>query len=126
MPNSSSLESQVSPQRTALIVVDMQNDFIADEGFMGGLGADVAAAQKLVGRVNAFVEVARAHAVHVMFLQEVFAERTSQPNLVAKWGRWDVAIAEGPWGAELHPELITPATDEPVITKWNYDGFSDT
>ena len=42
-----SLNKKRRPGHTALLVIDMQNDFIASAGLVGRSGRDVSAAQKL-------------------------------------------------------------------------------
>jgi ureidoacrylate peracid hydrolase len=120
------LEEQVDPAHTALIVVDMQNDFLEDDGFLGKVGADVATGRQLLPAINQFIDDCRRLGTKVIFLQEVFTERTSQPNLIAQWGGWDLVIAEGSWGVEFSSELTRALPDEPVVVKHNYDGFSGT
>lgn len=120
------LEEKVDPAHTALLVVDMQNDFLEDHGFLGKLGLDVATGRALLPRVNAFVEECRRVGTPVVFLQEVFTEWASQPNLLSQWGGWDRVIAEGTWGAAFSDDLIEPRRDESVVVKHNYDGFSGT
>ena len=41
-----SLEQKASPEHAALIVVDVQNDFVADGGYFHQVGCDVSTIQK--------------------------------------------------------------------------------
>jgi hypothetical protein len=50
-----SLDKKVQPAHTALLVIDMQNDFIASGGLVGRSGRDVSAAQKLAERLPDFI-----------------------------------------------------------------------
>src|SRR5262249_21198671 len=54
--------------RTALIVIDMQNDFCAPDGWMASLGADVAPARALAGPINRATAAMRANNVPVIWL----------------------------------------------------------
>lgn len=45
------LANKVNPRHTALIVIDMQNDFIAPEGLIAREGLDVSPAQQLAERL---------------------------------------------------------------------------
>src|SRR5258708_14867817 len=72
---SRSIELNAQPQnllinlaRTALIVVDMQNDFCAKEGWIGSMGIDVAAAQALVAPINLVADALRPHGVPVVWV----------------------------------------------------------
>lgn len=124
--NPTAPDARLDPASTALIVVDVQNDFAHPDGYLGKLGVDVESGAKAIQRIGDVIGWARSAGAKVMFLQEVFAERTSQDNLIAQYGSWDAVIAEGTWGAELHEDLVTPAPDEPVIIKRHYDAFCDT
>ena len=53
------LDKKVQPAHTALLVIDMQNDFIASAGLVGRSGRDVSAAQKLAEYLPDFIAAAR-------------------------------------------------------------------
>src|ERR1700722_3383240 len=54
--------------RTALIVIDMQNDFCAPDGWMASLGVDVASARALAGPMNRSTAALRANGVPVLWV----------------------------------------------------------
>lgn len=123
--NVESLQERISGA-SALVVVDMQNDFLHDDGFLARRGVNVSHSRSIVGGVNSLIVLARAAGVLVVYLKEVFSEGTSLPNLVAQWGQFGTVVAEGRWGSEFYDGLETPQEGDAVVTKWNYDGFSDT
>src|SRR5215472_14471805 len=45
------LEQKAAPAHAALLVVDVQNDFVADGGFFAQVGADVKAIQRAIPRL---------------------------------------------------------------------------
>jgi ureidoacrylate peracid hydrolase len=47
-----SLSDRVRPEHTALVVVDVQNDFCADGGFYSRLGLELAEIQAMVPRLR--------------------------------------------------------------------------
>ena len=49
------------PARLALIVIDMQRDFIEPGGFGATLGNDVSLLKKIVPTVGRLIEIGRAH-----------------------------------------------------------------
>jgi nicotinamidase-related amidase len=63
------LDKKVQPAHTALLVIDMQNDFIASVGLVGRSGRDVSAAQKLAERLPDFIAAARRAGVLVVFVR---------------------------------------------------------
>lgn len=85
--------------KTALLVVDVQNDF-ADPG--GSLA--VAGAERVVQAVNREVARATAAGAPVIYTQDWHPEST--PHFAKDGGPWPVHCVAGTWGAELHPELL--------------------
>jgi nicotinamidase/pyrazinamidase len=83
---------------TALIVVDMQNDF-ADPG--GSLY--VRGGEEVVPLVNREIELAAAAGATVVFTQDWHPEHT--PHFARDGGIWPVHCVQGTWGAEFHPQL---------------------
>jgi nicotinamidase/pyrazinamidase len=101
---------------TALVVVDVQNDF-ADPG--GSLA--VQRAGRILPRVNTYVERAIAGGALVVYTQDWHPEST--PHFAKDGGIWPVHCVAGTWGAELHRDLIVKG---PIIRKGSNgeDGYS--
>ena len=105
--------------RTALVVVDVQNDFTDPSG-----GLAVADAEAILPAVNARVEACRAAGGFVVYTQDWHPPRT--PHFDVDGGPWPVHCVRDTWGAELHPDLVV---DGPVVRKGvdggdGYSGFS--
>ncbi|MFM7535247.1 MAG: isochorismatase family protein [Acidimicrobiales bacterium] len=103
-------------QRTALVVVDVQNDF-ADPGgslFVRGAGA-------VVDAVNAEAQAARRAGALVVYTQDWHPADT--PHFAKDGGVWPVHCVAGTWGAAFHPGLVV---DGPVVHKGTggEDGYS--
>jgi nicotinamidase-related amidase len=115
------------PDHSALIVVDVQNDFAHSDGVLAkGLGQDMTHVQAALPHINEAIQASRAAGVPVIYLQEIIAESTLLPNFVTLFGGIDtVAVREGTWGAEFVEGLLAPESGEPVIRKPCYDGFQD-
>src|ERR1700694_5944312 len=121
------LSEVVDPAHTALIVVDVQNDFVSSDGFIARFGLDVSDMQAAVPRINEFIRLARAIGVPVIYLREVIAASTVLPNFLALFGALEnIAVREGTWGAEFYDELLPPGPEDRVVVKPCYDGFEDT
>ena len=119
------------PDHSALIVVDVQNDFVHDDGALANIvtkiGRDMNHVQASLPRINEAITVARAAGAHVIYLQEVISRATLLPNFQTIFGDFDhVAVREGTWGAEFMDDLLQPQESERVIRKPCYDGFQDT
>jgi len=104
---------------TALVVVDVQNDFTDPAG-----GLAVVDAEAILPEVNARVAACRAAGGLVVYTQDWHPART--PHFESDGGPWPVHCVAGTWGAELHPGLVV---DGPVVRKGvggedGYSGFS--
>jgi nicotinamidase/pyrazinamidase len=105
---------------TALIVVDVQNDFADPEG-----GLYVRGGEAVVPLVNAEVGAAHDAGATVVYTQDWHPEST--PHFEKDGGVWPVHCVGGTWGAELHPQLLVHG---PVVRKGTsgedgYSGFTE-
>ena len=107
-------EVRVDPARTALVVIDMQNDFVHQGG-----GLLVPDAQATIPAIRALLELARAHGMRVVYSQDT--HRDGDPE----WRIWPEHAREGSWGWEIVDELA-PARDDVVLRKLRYDAFYGT
>ena len=87
--------------RTALVVVDVQNDF-ADPA--GSLYVD--GGEQVVPIVNAEAAAATAAGALVVCTQDWHPPRT--PHFTTDGGTWPVHCVADTWGAQLHPDLVAP------------------
>ena len=103
---------------TALVVVDVQNDF-ADPG--GSLS--VAGGEAVVPVIDGEIVMATNNGAMVVATQDWHPEST--PHFAKDGGIWPVHCVAGTWGAELHPALTLPA-DAPRVRKGanGEDGYS--
>jgi ureidoacrylate peracid hydrolase len=119
------LADQIAPNRTALVMVDMQNDFVHDDGvFVRQWGKTNRWIKPIVPLCRKLLEAARAAdvvVIHLRVINDLARNPLSWHNF---WGP-PACVIEGTWGAEFIEEL-KPQDDEIVITKYTYDGFVDT
>ena len=103
---------------TALIVVDVQNDFADPRGSLS-----VAGGEAIIPAVNREIEAAGAGGALIVATQDWHPERT--PHFVTDGGPWPIHCVGGTWGADLHPDLQLP-DDAPRIRKGvnGEDGYS--
>jgi len=101
---------------TALVVVDVQNDFADPAGSLA-----VAGGEDIVPVVNAAVATARAAGAIVAYTADWHPPHT--PHFATDGGIWPVHCVGGTWGAELHPRLTV---DGPIVRKGSNgeDGYS--
>ena len=102
--------------RTALVVVDVQNDFADPAGSLSVRGG-----VDVVTAVNALVEEAVAAGAPVLYTQDWHPGDT--PHFAKDGGMWPVHCVQGTWGAALHPDLHVRGD---VVRKGEHgeDGYS--
>jgi nicotinamidase/pyrazinamidase len=101
---------------TALIVVDLQNDFVDPRGSLAVDGAP-----HIVSFVNDQVRAAREAGAVVAYSQDWHPEHT--PHFAQDGGIWPVHCVQDTWGAALHEALTV---EGPVVRKGvnGEDGYS--
>ena len=107
-------------ERTALVVVDVQNDFADPEGSL-----HVAGAPEILEPLNDEIAAARAAGAFVVFTQDWHPDTT--PHFAKDGGIWPVHCVGGTWGAELHPALDAaggPRVRKGVGGEDGYSGFT--
>jgi nicotinamidase-related amidase len=107
-------EVRVEPERTALIVVDMQNDFVKEGGSLV-----VPDAEETIPVIRGLLDLARGSGMKVVFTQDTHTEGDPE------WDIWPEHVREGTWGWRIVDELA-PREDELVIQKVRYDAFYGT
>ena len=104
--------------QTALVVVDVQNDFADPAGSLS-----VASGEAVVGHANSEIAMAQGAGALVVFTQDWHPEST--PHFAKDGGIWPVHCVADTWGAALHPDLAVP-DDAPRVRKGvnGEDGYS--
>ena len=137
------LARKVAPRHTALVVIDMQNDFVAEGGLMHREGWDVSASQDVAARLPVLISAARKAGVLIIFVRNVY---TTGGNFylsevwleqMARARKRPVGAVAAPvfesggfcgadsWGGEFYGE-VQPEHGDPVVTKHRYNGFHNT
>ena len=119
--------ARVDPESTRLLVIDVQNDFCAEEGWMARNGADVTLIHEAVDRLAAFIDDARSVGLPTIFIRAIYDEIYLSEPMLERHARTGLAIEHcqtGTWGAEFF--RVAPRDDELVLTKHRYSAFKDT
>jgi len=107
-------------ERTALLAVDVQNDFADPAG-----GLSVAGAEAILPVLDAEIAAARAAGAFVAYTQDWHPPAT--PHFAKDGGTWPVHCVGGTWGAELHPGLVAdagPSVRKGTNGEDGYSGFT--
>lgn len=115
--------NEIDPARTAMIVVDMQNDFVA-----AGAPMETPAARAIVPRLAEALTMCRKAGTRVIYTAHVHRRDGSDMGLFDDMhppiANRD-ALVDGTPGVDIYPEL-TPLPEEHVIKKHRYSGFFGT
>ncbi|CAI1776998.1 Peroxyureidoacrylate/ureidoacrylate amidohydrolase RutB [Serratia quinivorans] len=129
-----------APQETALIVVDMQNAYASQGGYLDLAGFDISATAPVIANIKRAISAARAAGIRVIFFQNgwdnqyVEAGGQGSPN----WHKSNALktmrkrpelmgklLARGDWDYDLVDEL-QPQAGDIVLPKPRYSGFFNT
>jgi ureidoacrylate peracid hydrolase len=122
-----SFEKLVDPRHTAVLVIDVQNDFCHPEGQQGRRGQDIGMMTAVVSNIVRLIDDARRHKVPVIFIRTGMSERVISQAFTNRMRRGGTGVGlceEGTFGAQLY--LVEPAPNELVVVKHRYDGFIGT
>ncbi|WP_110690844.1 isochorismatase family cysteine hydrolase [Salinicola endophyticus] len=126
----SALSPRVDPLKTALLLIEFQNDFTTPGGVLHEAVKAVMARDDMLTRTQRLVATARAAGVSVMHAPIHFApgygEITAQPYGILAGVVEGKAFVKGEWGAEIC-EALTPQVGDIVIEgKRGLDTFAST
>ncbi len=114
--------------KPGLIVIDMQNGFCSEGGFMGKIGLDWSTSAEAIGPVGRLLEAAREAGAPVYFTRYSLNEDYSDAGLLLEvWPAIEGTggLVRGSWDAEV-VDALAPAENETVIDKTRYSAFYDT
>ncbi|MCL6625006.1 cysteine hydrolase family protein [Alicyclobacillus shizuokensis] len=118
------MREYLDPAETALIIVDVQNDFCHEEGACAKRGDDVTAAQAIIPPLQALIEAARTRSVPIIFVQMTLDERTVSDAWSARMDDPVAVCAKGSWGTQFYK--IAPQSGDIVVEKHRYSAFIGT
>jgi nicotinamidase-related amidase len=131
----------IDAHKSALLIVDMQNDFCTKGGWLASRGIDVSPNRKPIEPINRLVAAFRLQSIPVVWvnwgvrkdllniapsLRHAHSPRGDEPGLAEPVpGTRSEVIARGSWGAEVVDE-INPGTQDIQIVKHRFSAFWDT
>lgn len=130
---------QLDLQRTAVVIIDMQNTFVNKGGMFDLSGQDISRSQRIIAPIKKISSAARARGLKVIYVVHQFSpdlRETGGPNsgywysqhvrMYREHPEWkDKFILSGTWGAEIIEEL-KPQEDEIVVAKPKFSAFFGT
>ena len=124
------------PKSTALLIIDMQRDFLEPCGFGESLGNDVSLLRTAIEPTKKVLEMARekglfvvhtreGHAPHLADLPPSKKRRGNPATCIGDIGPMGRILVRGEKGHDIIPELY-PTKDEPIIDKPGKNAFWST
>ncbi len=131
-----SLREISEPRHTALLVIDMQNDFCTDGGHASrtpGRESRVVENRRMLPILIRFVGEAREAGVLPIWIKNTYLPdgRTESPAWLYHWLKVGIRLGdiplteEGTWGWEIVDEL-KPLPNEPTVRKYRTSAFHGT
>lgn len=130
-------DGDMRPGNTALIVVDMQNDFLHPKGYFGSMGYDVTVFQKVIPPIRNVLSAARAKGYLVIHTRQGCRPDFADLPDVMRWrskrggaefgtpGPMGKLLVRGERGHDIIPDLA-PGPDEPIVDKLGSGAFYGT
>ena len=121
-------EERLDPTATALVLIDIQNDFCHPEGLFGRLGNDLSMMPAMAERTRLLLEAARRRGMLVLFVRATYdGEVLGGPlaETYARRGFTESQCLEGSWAADWYAGLAPQAgaLNEVTLTKHRFSAF---
>jgi len=120
--------ARMDPSHTALVLIDIQNDFCHPDGAFGRLGNDVSMMPEMAARTRVLLEAARRRGILTLFVRATYDAEVLGAPLAETYNRrgfTDSQCLEGTWDADWYASLAPdPARpQELTITKHRFSAF---
>src|SRR5687768_8616667 len=118
------LRTKLSPKTTALLVIDIQNDFCSPTGLMASKGKDVSNMDGMIGKIQELTAVCDGSGIPVFYTQQIY-DRSKLTDLQKE--QYDLdgkMITCDLQGDGYNFYRLTPPIDR-VFPKYNYNVFSN-
>jgi nicotinamidase-related amidase len=116
----------IVPGRTALVLVDLQNDFLHERGWYATSGVDIAHMRRVVEPTRRLVAAARTAEVPVIWTLHGFRDATDAgPFFELRPFLRDGGLRRGTWGFQVYDEL-TPDDEDWLVEKNRLSAFFNT
>ena len=121
-------EERLDPAHTALVLIDIQNDFCHPDGVFGRLGNDLSMMPSMAERTHLVLEAARRKGMLVLFVRASYDGEVLSAPLAETYHRRDFIDSqclEGSFGADWFDGLAPDpaAANEVTVTKHRFSVF---
>ena len=124
------LEEVLAPERCALLVIDVQRDFVHPQGWSARRDPRAVALRGVVPVINMLVRGARRAGVPVVYVTMEHGPEVDAPNYQARYARRgmseELLCTRGSWGAALDDTVLPPEAGDLRVARHTYDAFART
>jgi nicotinamidase-related amidase len=124
-------DGNLLPSATALLVIDLQEDFLSTTGYFARSGYDPSPLRAILPTVNRLIGAARSAGMHIIFTRQGYRADMADMTPYEKWRRsragldgTDILLRSGP-GFRIAPE-IDVAPGDIVVDKTCNGAFTHT
>lgn len=129
------LEEKVAPRIAALLVIDMQNEFVSPGGAWERTGEDISLPQKALSNIINLIARGREQRLPIVFIKSIYNTddnrylsdvflQQARRNKKGRYFEFPVCVP-GSWGSELAPGLEARPEDT-VVIKHRFNAFFNT
>ena len=117
---------ELVPGRTVLVLIDLQNDFLHEEGWYAQHGIDISHMRRVIEPTQRLLEAARRADVPVVWTRHGYRDaRDAGPFLELRPFLKDGGLRLGTWGFELYGDLDV-GKDDWLVEKSRLSAFFNT
>lgn len=114
--------------KSALIVVDMQNDYCSPKGALGIQGLDTSGAARIVDHIQKLIDVYHMKGLPVIFIQTFHEDATDSLTWISRGTSANTThngvCRRNSWGSEFYG--VAPTDQDIVVIKHRYSAFFNT
>ena len=121
------IKEQFRAGKTALIVVDVQNDFCHQDGAFGKRGIDLSYMEKPAENLVRFMATCRQWGMPIIFVRTIHSSWTDSDSWIGRLegaGKVMLICRPDTWGADFFK--VKPLATDFIVTKHRFSGFVGT
>ncbi|HEX7003650.1 MAG TPA: isochorismatase family cysteine hydrolase [Trueperaceae bacterium] len=124
------LDEIVAPSRTAVLIIDVQNDFCSPGGAFDKAGKNLESIRAMLAPLAEFLERARKIGVPLVYIQQTTLPegKSDSPawlRLKTRDGKDGQYTILGTWGHDF-VDMVKPRSGDTVVRKWRSSAFTRT
>lgn len=101
----------LAPGRTALVLIDLQNDFLDTEGWYAKSGVDTSHMRQVIEPTKELIREAREASVPIVWTRHGFREETAGPFFELRPFLRDGGLRPDTWGYDVYGEFTVEEND---------------